>query len=288
MQEFWIGLLILAALYLIIQIVADTNRFHVVRYTIDITGSGKDLKLDRPLRIAFLSDLHGKRYGRDNEKLLAAVDGIAPDVVLIGGDMLTAHEGADIEQVFSLVRDLSSKYPVYYGSGNHEQRLALYPERFGDLSERLEKGIAENGAVRLINDSVLLEGFPVEISSVEIQKRFYSRGRKPRMHRQDMHDCLTLKDRSRFQILMAHNPEYFRTYRRWGADLVLSGHVHGGIVRLPILGGVISPRVRLFPQYDGGHFNKENKDLIVSRGLGSHTIPLRLWNPGELVEIEIR
>ena len=103
-----------------------------------------------------------------------------------------------------------------------------------------------------------------------------------------MNECLTLKDRSCFQILMAHNPEYFRTYRRWGADLVLSGHVHGGIVRLPFFGGVISPRVRLFPQYDGGHFTKENKDLIVSRGLGSHTIPFRLWNPGELVEIELK
>ena len=288
MQTFWIGLLILVALYLIIQIVVDTNRFHVVRYTIDITGSGKDLKLEKPLRIAFLSDLHGKQYGKGNEKLLDAVDELNPDIVLIGGDMLTAHEGTDLGRVFDMVHALSSKYPVYYGSGNHEQRLALYPERFGDLSQRLENGIVENGAVRLINDSVLLDGYPIEISSVEIKKRFYSRRRKPRMHRQDMNECLTLKDRSRFQILMAHNPEYFRTYRRWGADLVLSGHGHSGIVRLPFFGGVISPRVRLFPQYDGGHFNKENKDLIVSRGLGSHTIPLRLWNPGELVEIEIR
>ena len=91
-----------------------------------------------------------------------------------------------------------------------------------------------------------------------------------------------------FQILLAHNPDYFPAYAAWGADLVLSGHLHGGVIRLPLLGGVISPRLHLFPHYDGGKFTCGNSTMIVSRGLGMHTIPFRFNNPGELVDITIR
>ena len=92
-------------------------------------------------------------------------------------------------------------------------------------------------------------------------------------------------DPDSFHILLAHNPDYFPRYAEWGADLVLSGHVHGGIMKLPLLGGVISPSLRLFPKYDGGLFEERNSRMILGRGLGSHTIPIRVFNPGELIEI---
>ena len=93
-------------------------------------------------------------------------------------------------------------------------------------------------------------------------------------------------------ILIAHNPEYFRQYAEYGADFVLSGHVHGGVARIPVLGGVISPSLRIFPKYDGGIFQKrnqtgENTVMVLSRGLGTHTIPVRFFNPGELIEVTI-
>ena len=91
-----------------------------------------------------------------------------------------------------------------------------------------------------------------------------------------------------YTVLLAHNPDYFERYREWGADLVLSGHVHGGVMRLPFFGGVIGTNFRLFPKYDGGLFREDGATMIVSRGLGAHTIPLRIWNPAELVEIVIR
>ena len=92
-------------------------------------------------------------------------------------------------------------------------------------------------------------------------------------------------DRSRFNILIAHNPSYFPAYAEFGADLVLSGHVHGGIARIPFLGGVISPALRLFPKYDGGRYREGESVMILGRGLGTHTIPVRFLNPGELVEV---
>ena len=91
-----------------------------------------------------------------------------------------------------------------------------------------------------------------------------------------------------FNILLAHNPMYFENYAKWQQpDLVLSGHVHGGLVRLPILGGVIAPNLHLFPKYDGGMFQKGDTTMIVSRGLGIHSVEFRMWNPAELVVIEI-
>ena len=86
-----------------------------------------------------------------------------------------------------------------------------------------------------------------------------------------------------YVILLAHNPDFFSEYARWGADLTISGHVHGGIARVPFWGkGVISPSLRLFPEYDGGIFEQGGAKMLLSRGLGTHTIPVRLFNPGEL------
>ena len=98
---------------------------------------------------------------------------------------------------------------------------------------------------------------------------------------------LGTKEDKCYHILLAHNPEYFDAYEQWGADLVLSGHVHGGLIRLPFLGGVIAPSLKLFPKYDGGLFYKNNTTMILSRGLAFHNLGLRMWNQGELVVIEL-
>ncbi|MDE6892596.1 MAG: hypothetical protein K2P50_12455, partial [Lachnospiraceae bacterium] len=93
-------------------------------------------------------------------------------------------------------------------------------------------------------------------------------------------------DKSRATVLIAHNPRYFEVYAGWGADFVVSGHVHGGLMRLPFLGGVISPALKLFPKYDGGEFHEGKSTLILGRGLGTHTLPIRIFNPGEVVVID--
>ena len=91
-----------------------------------------------------------------------------------------------------------------------------------------------------------------------------------------------------FPILLAHNPEYFPQYAAWGARLVLSGHIHGGIARLPFLGGVISPSLRLFPVYDAGLFQEGKCRMVLTRGLGLHHIKLRFFNRPELSVIDMK
>ena len=91
-----------------------------------------------------------------------------------------------------------------------------------------------------------------------------------------------------YNILIAHNPVYFSTYEEAGYDLVFSGHVHGGIIRLPIIGGVCSPQVKLFPKYDKGRFDINDSVMILGAGLGTHTIPIRFNNPPEIVVVKLK
>jgi hypothetical protein len=91
-----------------------------------------------------------------------------------------------------------------------------------------------------------------------------------------------------FSILIAHNPDYFDDYARWGADLTLSGHIHGGLVRLPFLGGVLSPKLKLFPKYDYGYFETGGKRMIITGGLGAHNPKIRINNPPELVIVTMK
>ena len=103
-----------------------------------------------------------------------------------------------------------------------------------------------------------------------------------------LEDTLGKSDIRKCNLLIAHNPDYFSEYAKWGADLTLSGHVHGGIMRLPWLGGVLSPSYRLFPKYDGGVFRENGAIMLLGRGMGSHTIPLRFFNPAQLYEVTLK
>ncbi len=281
MQNFVLVLLVLA-MVLAGVILYDSNRFHKVTY--ELSSS----KIDKDFHFLFLSDLHNKEYGKRNEKLLAAIDACSPDAILIGGDLLTAHPKESVKPAAQFVKTVAAKYPVYYANGNHEQRLKLYPEVYGDMAQEYETLLGQIGVDRLVNEERTDKEHGVRIVGFEIDRRFYKRFRKVAMPMGYPAEILPADNGERYTILMAHNPAYFPQYKQWGADLVLSGHVHGGVARLPLIGGVIGTDFRLFPKYDGGRFDEDGCTMIVSRGLGAHTIPLRLWNPAELVEVVIR
>ena len=128
------------------------------------------------------------------------------------------------------------------------------------------------------------EGMTVSLSGLEPDYEFY-KSFGPRL------DAGIIREKlgdpgTGYNILLAHHPKYFPAYARWGADLTLSGHLHGGIVRLPGIGGIIGPGPDLLPVYDRGRFREGAASMIVSAGLGTHTIKLRLFNPAELVILD--
>lgn len=260
----------------------DSNRFVVRHYSL------RDQRIKKSVKAVVLADLHNKRYGKENERLLQAIDEIRPDMILIAGDILTAKPKASLETAVDLLTKLAGKYPIYYGNGNHEHRLKLYPENYGDMAERYEETLQKIGIRRLVNEHTVLEESGICIYGSEIDKLYYKRFGIQPMDPEYLKSLLGQPSAEKYTILIAHNPDYFPKYADWGADLVLAGHVHGGMVRVPIWGkGVVSPNVRLFPKYDGGEFTLGKTRMLLSRGLGMHTIPIRLFNPGEVLEVDL-
>ena len=272
-------------LYCMIETARELRDFRLTKYRI---CSPKLNGIRGTKKIIFLSDLHNRMYGKENERLLQAIDEIRPDMILIAGDILTAKPKASLETAVDLLTKLAGKYPIYYGNGNHEHRLKLYPENYGDMAERYEEALQKIGIRRLVNEHTVLEESGICIYGSEIDKLYYKRFGIQPMDPEYLKSLLGQPSAEKYTILIAHNPDYFPKYADWGADLVLAGHVHGGMVRVPIWGkGVVSPNVRLFPKYDGGEFTLGKTRMLLSRGLGMHTIPIRLFNPGEVLEVDL-
>lgn len=274
------GVILVICIWLMLY---DSNRFVVIQHEI------ADERIKKNCRGVVLADLHNKCYGKENGRLLEAVRECKPDFILIAGDMLIAKPGKSPDIALHILRELAGAYPVYYGNGNHEHRLKLYPEKYGKLGGEYEKALKELGVRLLVNAHVSLPEEGIEIYGSEIDRFYYRRFRVQHMAEDYLERILGRPDAGKYNILLAHNPDYFPQYAQWGADLVLSGHVHGGMVRIPFLGrGVISPNVRLFPKYDGGVFKQDKSVMLLSRGLGMHTIPLRLFNPAELLVVDFK
>ncbi|MCR5791608.1 MAG: metallophosphoesterase [Lachnospiraceae bacterium] len=242
------------------------------------------------VRIVFLSDLHGKSYGENNEELVAAINKLNPDYVFIGGDMMVGRISTNLDTPYLLVSELVKKYPVYYGVGNHEKRLMTYEETKDTTYLRYKTGLMEKGVVFLENSGVSLERGEeaVCLYGLSTEYKYYGKGpKRASLPLEEMEKYIPKPDASRFNILLAHNPEHYPVYDKWGADLVLSGHIHGGVMILPRIGGVISPTFELFPKYDFGLFSGENGKMVLSRGLGTHTINIRIFNPPEISLVEL-
>ena len=242
------------------------------------------------LRFVFVSDLHNVLLGMHNEELLAAIKRQKPDAVLIGGDMIVGKPGISMEPAMEFIRNAAGEYPVYYANGNHEHRLRIHPEIYGTMYERLEETLQKAGVIHLVNGTAYVKfgGIPVAIHGFEADQKYYQRHKKEKMPVSELTTVFGSLDQEHYHILLAHNPVYKDAYLKWGADLTLAGHCHGGVVRLGEHYGLISTNMKLFYKYCHGKFEgNEGNCMIVSAGMGEHTVPVRIHNPRELVVVEI-
>lgn len=278
----FLGVLICAVcIFLIVVMIRDSNRFVSVQYQI------RDPRIRKTLRFVLLADLHNKSYGEENEKLLSAIADAEPDIILSAGDLMTSVPEKSMEAAEHLVEQLAARYPVYYGNGNHEYRIYHEEEKYGGMGKEY-RSVLERCNVRLLeNETAQLPLYGVRIAGLDLSREHYKKFKESELPPSEINALLGACNGDGFTVLIAHNPAFFESYAAWGADLTLSGHVHGGVMRLPFLGGVLSTSFRLFPKYDGGLFKMGRKTMVVSRGLGSHTIPIRVFNPAELVIIDL-
>lgn len=282
MKYIIIALLLLVLLS--IYVYKESTGFHVVKYCLN------DRRINKNVKLVFISDLHNNEYGEGNIEVLDKIDEINPDYVVIGGDTMTScmEKWTGLDKTFELVKKLTKKYKVIYGMGNHEERLRRLPERFPEgVYEQLVNGLKEAGAPLLVDECIRLDDEGIDIYGLDLEHAYFRKFVTKDFASDYLANKLGNPDRDRYSILLAHNPEHFKAYVSWGADLILSGHVHGGIIRLPFLGGVVSPAMKLFPKYDGGLFSQGNSHMVLSRGLGTHTIPVRINNKAELVVVEL-
>lgn len=259
----------------------DGTRFVIRKHVI------KSPKITAGYRAVVLADLHNKRFGKNNQLLLQAIEEQKPDGIWIAGDILTARPGKSLEPAIELLAALADKYPIFYGNGNHEHRIKLYPETYGDMAKQYATALEKLKIQPLVNEFRTVRDANLVVYGAEIDREYYKRFTIPQMEEAYLKELLGEPEPEQYVVLLAHNPDYFPVYAKWGADLVLSGHVHGGMVRIPGWKGVVSPNVRFFPKYDGGKFEEGKSTMILSRGLGMHTIPIRLFNPGELIVIDL-
>ncbi len=253
-----------------------------------------------PIDIVVLADLHNNTFGKHNQRMLRRIDLLKPDFIILAGDIITKQKPCYPSHAYDLLEQLSSKYPLYYAYGNHELFYDIRKESSaeGDMGiketalikawiEYLEK-LRELGVHLLRNDSqtIIMKNKKLRISGLNLGLEYYPKGNVNPVPAIDM-DRLLDKPGEEYQLLIAHNPMFFDDYAKWGADLTLAGHLHGGLARLPFLGGVISPQYKFFPGYDAGRFTIGDKNMVVSRGLGSHSIMMRLFNPPDLVFIRL-
>ena len=229
------------------------------------------------LRIVQISDLHGHEYGQDSEALLALVAQQAPEFIVVTGDLI--DQESHLAMVPALARGLAAIAPTYYVTGNHEWAVGGVP--------RLKGILTECGVTVLSNQYVTLErnGDSLVLAGVD-DPNGYADQKTP----EELYGEIQREAGDLCTILLAHRNDRFDQYAAAGYDLVISGHAHGGIVRLPFTDGLLGTYRKLFPTWTAGVYTLGDSTLFVSRGLGNNTVPIhgfRLFNRPDLAVLEL-
>ncbi|MBQ8559734.1 MAG: metallophosphoesterase [Tyzzerella sp.] len=281
----WLILLVVIGILVIIECIREISTFQVTHYEIQ----SPKLKNIKKRTVILLSDLHNCSYGKENEKLLQAIRKEHPDMILVAGDMLVGKKGSPTEVAQKLMEELPQICATYYANGNHEQKRKEAREPFDTLYQKYRIRVINAGVHYLENEKATIkwEDCDVEIHGLEIPREAYKKFQRVSLPENCLENCLGKADAAKYQILIAHNPVFVSDYLKWGADLIVSGHLHGGIARIPFWRGVITPQGGLFPKYSGELTKEGDASVVVSKGIGIHTIKIRFLNPTELVVLHV-
>ncbi len=274
---------ILAILLVLLRSCYEIHNFKVKEYVV------RTKKVSDVINIVFISDLHNCRYGKKNIDIVNKIKSLNCDAVLIGGDLICGKKDLKndkAEKYFSntvdFLRGISGYLPLFYTFGNHETRIKNRKEK-NELYYSYIKEI-ENLDITYMNNckfNIIKGNTKIDLYGIEIPEESYQKD----LLESEILDLI--EDGNNFSILLAHNPNFFEEYSNKDIDLVLCGHNHGGVVRLPFIGGIMSRDFTLFPKYSYGEYEKNNTKMILTGGLGDHSIHFRLFNTPEIVKIKI-
>lgn len=228
-------------------------------------------------KIMLLTDLHNRDI---TEKLVKIVNEENPNIIVMSGDMI--NEKVDgFDNFFNLCKELKDK-TVYYVFGNHEENMS--DEKQNEFIEKIKE---KTNVILLNNDKVELDD-SFTIYGFSHQVKYYLASTKEKIDLNYIEERIGKIDINKFNLLISHDPLLYNLYSEYGFDMVLSGHLHGGIINIPFVGGLLSPDFTFFPKYYKGVNKIGNTNLVISRGLGyGYMIPIRVFNRGEVVIINL-
>lgn len=265
---FWCILLVTILIWLFYEWIEHT----MIEYGSTTVECSK-LNPEETVKLCVIADLHNNK--KNLTRICAEIKAYGPDGILIPGDMVNKH-GRSQQNAIAIFKELVKIAPVYYSFGNHEEKLRTEKDiHWENYVEKLPVGVT-----LLDNTSVTttIGKRDVCISGLSLPQEYYRKGRL--LENTESLPKISCKTDG-LHLLLAHNPEYAEWYADYHPDVVFSGHLHGGLLRLPYVGGVLSPRLRI-PREDAGAYPYPFGTLFVTRGLGSHTIPLRFFNRAEV------
>lgn len=241
------------------------------------------LETGESLRVILLSDLHGYSYGENQKNLIEKVREQQPDLIALPGDLLDRYRSPDA--AFELIEGLQGIAPMYFVTGNHEvdESADFVRHDVKDVFRSFGVIVLENEA-----ETVTVNGVELIIGGVEDPLRTYAEN----IYGSWEQDVLTalddVKTDETFSLLLSHRAEQVETYAELPFDLVLSGHAHGGQVRIPyLLNGLYAPDQGFFPKYAGGLYEHDSFTHIIGRGFNYTVSVPRIFNPPEIVVIDI-
>ena len=235
-------------------------------------------------RMVQVSDLHHRSFGEDNQTLLDMIQKAKPDIIVLTGDFVDSRH-TDLAVALAFAKQSVKIAPTYYVTGNHEAKIAEF-QTFAAECKLAGVKILENETVQLERDDavITLAGVHDPMFQEDALPGASQVGTQAEMAEtiSDLH-----LSPNTYTVLLSHRPELFDVYVANNVDLVLTGHAHGGQIRLPFIGGLVAPGQGLFPKYDAGLFERDDTKMIVSRGLGNSIFPVRINNRPHLVVITL-
>lgn len=233
-------------------------------------------------RIAQISDLHNCEQGKSNSKTLALLKNAHPDIIVITGDMIDSRH-TKIDVAVDFAKKAVKIAPCYYVCGNHEARM---PDEYAILLKKLKKA----GVHTMQNEVIKIKKINDTITLIGAEDPYVTRRETNRENSEILDSTLQellRYNESAFTVLLVHRPEHIKVYAENNIDLALTGHTHGGQIKLPFIGGLFAPNQGFLPKYDSGFFKEKDTTLFISRGVGNSQFPVRFLNPPEIPIIEL-
>ncbi len=275
-------LIISVVLLICILIYISNNCLKVKKYVVE---NKKIPDAFDGFKIVHISDVHSKIFGKNNIKVIQKVNEINPDIIIMSGDIIDKRE-RDMDKFINMYKDIYTKYPVFYSIGNHERKLGYI--RYKQYINKLK----DLGVHVIINGKEYFNKKDDKIVINALKFRENMQPKKLTLDRKNKYITYMIKklsslDSTKFNILIAHDPENFKLYKELGVDLIFSGHIHGGLIRFGKI-CLLSPRRKFFPKYSYGKTQEDNVTIITSSGMGNASIPIRMFNRPEIVQVTLK